>query len=159
MEILVDGSVVLVDEDRFKAIGSPILSLNFDYERNCIRYVRARVGKGVAVHKLLYGTVPAGYILDHINGNVLDNRLCNLRLATIQQNNQNSVQGLKGTSKYPNVSWYKKTKQWVVSINKDGKKKTIGYFLDEVKAAKAAKKASIEIHGEFSIYHRFFKEL
>lgn len=158
MEILVDGLVVLVDADRFAAIGSPCLVCYWDTERKRVRYVRIK-SSGVALHRVLYGEVPADYVLDHINGNILDNRLCNLRLATPAQNARNSILGLRGASKYPNVSKNTRTGRWQVSLRVDKKSIHIGTFVDELLAAKAAKAASLKHHGEFSIYNKLFKEL
>ncbi len=159
MEILVDGLVVLVDEQRFTELGCPRLAVYAD-GRGGVQHVRI-LGqkKTVFLHKEIFGAIAVGYVVDHINGNVLDNRMCNLRLATKQQNTQNNEAGRKGTSKYPGVSWYKKLGKWRAAISIKNTKKHLGYFQCELEAARAVKKAALKQYGEFSIYTRFYKEL
>lgn len=159
MEILADGFIVLVDADRFAAIGKPLLAVYAD-GRGGIQNVRC-LGqkKTVFLHKAVFGECPAGYVVDHINGNVLDNRLENLRLATLSQNARNAINGISGSSKYPGVSWHTKSNKWRVALSVGGKKQHIGYFKCELEAAKVAKRYSIIFHGEFSIYNRLHKEL
>lgn len=159
MEILVDGYSVLVDSHRYEILGCPPLSINWDEQRQSIRYVRAKLGKGKALHRLVFGDIPFGFVVDHINGNPLDNRLENLRLATVADNNRNALQGTKGKSKYPGVSWYSATGKWRAALGVDGQKRHLGYFDCEIKAAKVAKAYSIKMHGEFSIYHRIHEDL
>ena len=67
--------------------------------------------------------------IDHINGDKLDNRIANLRVATTSQNKQNmrkarsdSKSGLIG------ASWHTKSNKWRAAIQIDGKKKHLGYF-------------------------------
>lgn len=159
MEILVDGLVVLVDLCDFIAIGSPTLAVYADSRGGCQHVRICGQKKSKYLHRELFGDIPAGYVVDHINGNVLDNRRCNLRLATKQQNAQNNIGGTKGKSKYPGVSWYSKYGKWRAAISVSGAKKHVGYYENELSAAKAAKKASIKQYGEFSVYNNHFKEL
>jgi len=90
--------------------------------------------------------------VDHINGNGLDNRKANLRLATPVQNNWNTKSGMgRGKSQYKGVKWHKHVKKWVAVISVDGRKKHLGYFTDEKEAAKAYDRAAKELRGEFAV--------
>ncbi len=72
-------------------------------------------------------------VIDHINGDKLDNRVENLRLVTQRDN---CYTHHNGTSKYKGVSWRKNRKSWVAQIYIDGKAKYIGSSKDEKVASK-----------------------
>ena len=94
---------------------------------------------------------PAGFVVDHINYNGLDNRKANLRLATLTQNNRHTRRTIHpGTSKYKGVCWYSREKRWAVRIHADGKTIPLGYFKDEIQAAKTYDKAAKTYHGDFA---------
>lgn len=106
-------------------------------------------GKTVFMHKVIMG-VPNGVEVDHMDGDKLNNRRSNMRVATHQQNSfntklrSNSSTGIKG------VSWYKRDKKWRAYIVLNGKQIHLGYH-DTAQAAKDAyAKAAKEIHGEFA---------
>ena len=97
---------------------------------------------------LHYGQWPSGDI-DHINGNPADNRACNLRLATNQQN-QFNTKGRAGSSQFKGVSWKAADRKWQVRIAIDGKMKHVGYFREEEEAARAYDKHASLHHGQFA---------
>lgn len=90
--------------------------------------------------------------VDHINGNGLDNRRSNLRTCTRQQNQFNSRPRI-GTSKYKGVTWFEingKYGKWCAKIRKSGKTTHLGYFKDEIEAAKAYDAKAKILFGEFA---------
>ena len=91
-------------------------------------------------------------VVDHINGNSMDNRRCNLRICTISQNTANQRKQRGCSSKYRGVSFAKgcKKRPWQSYIQKDGKTVSIGYFKSEVEAAEAYNKKALELFGEFA---------
>lgn len=92
----------------------------------------------VFMHRVLLGLVPGdGMQADHINRDRLDNRRANLRAVTPAENAQNfSSKG--GTSPYRNVAWHKGHRAWRVAVRVNGRQRFVGYFADELTAARAA---------------------
>ena len=104
--------------------------------------------KLVYLHRLLKG-FPAGKVVDHKNGNGLDNRLKNLRVCYSGQNNMNQKK-TRGSSRFKGVSWSKTRDKWRAEIAIHRKTTVIGYFEDEVEAARAYNFQALKIHGEFA---------
>ena len=100
---------------------------------------------------LLFDKIPEGRIVDHINGNKLDNRLCNLRFVSPRENIANSSSKSGSTSKYKGVSFDTSRSKWISSIQINGKTKHLGRFESEEEAAKAYDKAS---YAEYGVYAR-----
>jgi len=86
-------------------------------------------------------------VADHINHKGLDNRKANLRAATIAQNAWNRQRKRSG---FMGVVWNKQMRKWRVNISHEGTCRHIGYFDDEVEAAKAHDRAAKKYHGEFA---------
>ena len=89
---------------------------------------------------------PKGYIVDHINGNKLDNRKDNLRICTQSDNTKNHVIGKNNTSGYSGIIYNKDNKNWRVRIGD----KEIGSFFNFEDAVIARKDAEEKYFGEYS---------
>ena len=111
-------------------------------------------GKKLRGHQLAW-FMTHGYIpktLDHINGNGLDNRLCNLREVTQQQNIHNHRKPPKhNTSGFLGVSYYKAGNKFSAHINLDGKKIHLGYFDEPEIAHQAYLNAKRKLHTSCTI--------
>lgn len=90
-----------------------------------------------------HGEDPGGQLIDHINGDSLDNRLTNLRLVNTTQNMWNvsrafstSKSGIRG------VHQNKHTGKWVSEIRTNGKRHYLGVFVTKAEAAAAYKQAA-----------------
>lgn len=90
------------------------------------------------------------YQVDHINGDTLDNRRCNLRLATFGQNQRNRVKYANNSSGYKGVSWDKTHEVWKANVRVNGRRISIGTFRDKQEAVAAYNKAAQIIHGRFA---------
>lgn len=87
-----------------------------------------------------------GDIVDHCNGNRLDNRQSNLRIVDYSINNHNK-KGY-GSSKFRGVSYSKIGKNWKAEIVKDYLKYNLGHYEKEVQAAIAVNIKAKELYGE-----------
>ncbi|MFC1782116.1 HNH endonuclease [Planctomycetota bacterium] len=96
-----------------------------------------------------------GMVIDHADGNTLDNRRQNLRLCTYSQNaiNQPPRRG-KQTSKYKGVRFRRTEphvkKPWMATIHCKGKRYHLGNFFDEFSAVKAYNSAAYRLFGKFA---------
>ena len=90
--------------------------------------------------------------IDHIDRNRLNNNPNNLRLCTQSENASNRTKQANNSSGFKGVSYRKDRNRWLAKITKNGKPFHLGLFMTADEAAMAYKIASIEIHGDFSIY-------
>jgi hypothetical protein len=90
----------------------------------------------------------AGTWVDHINGNTLDNREANLRIATPIQNAMNSHKKSRGAGRYKGIE--KSGNAWVARIRVDGKPHYIGSFESQENAAKAYDSMARTHYGDYA---------
>lgn len=154
------GKFALVDDDDFEELSQ--YTWNFNHKKGhitgyAIHYERLSNGRwiGHLMHRRVLDAHP-GVHVDHINGNGLDNRKGNLRLATNQENSRNR-QSFRGQSPYKGVTLNRK--RWAARIVVDEKTIRLGTFDTQTEAAKAYNKAAIEFFGEFAHLNEIPDEL
>ena len=110
------------------------------------------IGGHMSAHRAIWvmhhGDLPE--VIDHINGDKLDNRIENLRAATRSQNVHNIAMLPSNQSGVKNVSWRNDTKKWRVTLAVDGKKMSFGHYDDLELAELVAHEARCKYHGEFA---------
>ena len=93
--------------------------------------------ENIFLHHVIMGKPEKNKVIDHINGNPLDNRKSNLRFCT------------HNTSGYPGVSWHEQNQKWKVTIKYNGQEIYLGYYISLKKAIKVRQQAEIKYFGEY----------
>lgn len=148
---LTKGLSTTVDEGDFENVGKHKWFASYTL---CGRvYVRRRFKKGILIsmHRVIM-SAKKGQLVDHINGDTLDNRRQNLRIVTHSQNSLNTKAHKDSISKHKGVSFYKD--RWLAAIMIRGKIIRLGSFDKEKDAAESYKRASLQHHGEYSVFYR-----
>lgn len=103
------------------------------------------------MHRLILGLKPHHKrIADHINGNGLDNRRCNLRRVTNGQNQRNKGPNKNNTLGIKGVYWHLQKKRFQVQVMHNWKAIYIGRYLTLEKAIKARNQAYKRYHGKYA---------
>ena len=109
-------------------------------------------GRMYPAHRLIYlyhhGRLPA--MIDHIDGDILNNRVENLRAATVRQNGANRKRGTNNSSGVKNVSWCKTARKWTVMVQKNKMQHYFGRYESLAEAADVARQARLKLLGEFT---------
>lgn len=112
------------------------------------------LGRTYLVHRVIMlmvnGEWPPEHV-DHIDGNGLNNRLSNLRLATNKENGRNQAIHKTNTSGHTGVVWHSDRQMWMAQIFADGVRHYLGYFA-EIEDAIAERK-SAEVRFRFHMNH------
>jgi hypothetical protein len=145
------GKFALIDEVDYVAV-SPFTWV----AKQCCNswYASAYIGGGakapryVYMHRFLLDA-KRGQLVDHINGDGLDNRRANIRLCTKKQNQQNMKKKRGTSSPYKGV-YRHRAGGFAAQIHIDGVVKYLGYFRSELEAARAYDAAALNAWGEFA---------
>lgn len=152
---LTRGVVALVDDDVHKELSAFFWQARPSPRKTTSTFYGQTIadtpdGKKTTVrlHQAIMGR-KEGYVIDHINGDGLDNRRENLRFATISQNCANKYSN--PSSGFRGVYEIKRRKNpWRASIYKDMKIIDLGTYPTREDAARAYDKAAKELHGDFA---------
>ena len=98
----------------------------------------------------MHSAVIGGPGADHINGDGLDNRRCNLRYATNSQNQMNRSKFAEAHSRHKGVTWNIRDLRWTARIQANGGRINLGSFRNEVDAALAYNTAAVNYFGTFA---------
>lgn len=97
-------------------------------------------GNYKSVNTLMHRAIlwsPPGYEVDHVNGDKLDNRKENLRIASRSENEQNKAPSVKNHSGFKGVSWDRLRSKWRASIGVNRKSVHLGRFDSKTDAIRA----------------------
>lgn len=121
-------------------------------------YIRIRVdGRAHRAHRIAWlyahGEFPPHYI-DHIDHCPANNRLANLRLATMAENLKNVHLYTNNTSGYKGVYWHKQAGKWVALARLNGRRHYLGCFTAAEAASEAYEAFAKQHHDEFYLATR-----
>lgn len=154
---LTKGKTALVDDDDFEWLsqwrwcitaerGEPSPKQGYAARRIPTENGKQRT---LYMHRLI-AHAPSGMEVDHINGDTLDNRRSNLRLATRQENAHNQRKHTGGVSHTAYKGITSKKGRWYASIHSKGKTTHLGAFATAEQAATAYDRAARDQFGQFA---------
>ena len=103
----------------------------------------------IGLHRMLLNP-PKGLHVDHVDGNGLNNRRSNLRVATPAENQRNRGLHINNTSGYKGVGWDKQRGKWLAQIELSGKTTRLGRYATKELAHAAYCEAAKMHFGQFA---------
>ena len=151
------GDTLLIDSEDYPLVEQYYIGVSPTRVRVREAKLYQKGGGGMyAMHRVIMNAAP-NTMIDHKNRNRFDNRKCNLRLCTAEENARNRCKiARKCSSKFKGVYWEKQgASHWSAGISiksGEGKWKRIhlGKYKEEVLAAKAYDEGAKRYHGEFA---------
>lgn len=146
--ILTKGFYSIIDDEYFDKVDKYRWSVCNESLKK--PYAKTRIGKGGFLLPYLIIDCPIGCVIDHINGNSLDNRKSNLRIATKRQNHhhQASWKGVCPKGVQPVRGRFN------ARIFCDGINYYLGIFNTQKEASDAYDAKASELFGEFAYLNR-----
>jgi hypothetical protein len=151
---LTQGKFAIVDAEDYERVNRHKWCVSG--KGNTIYAYRKDHGKHVYLHQFLMKP-PPGMVVDHIDGNGLNDRKSNLRVCTRQQNLLNRGPSVR-SSRYKGVRFCKWNRKWYATIRYDGHTIRLGPFDDEIAAAQAYDRQAYALFGEYA-YLNFPEEV
>lgn len=142
------GKTTLIDEEDYAMVAK----YRWNYNNGAVTTNVIIDGKRTTIklHRYVLRLGKRFPIVDHINGDTLDNRKSNLRTCTQAENLRNRGKASNNKSGYKGVSWAKHAKKWQASICVNYKSYHLGLFDDPKLAHKAYVEAANELHKDYA---------
>lgn len=150
---LSQGKVALVDDEDYEWLSKKKWAYNA--QRGCA----FRLGwswdgthrSSEYMHRTILNA-PRGMVVDHKDGNPLNNTRANLRLCSSAQNSRNMKKcRTNTTSRFKGVSWFKRHQNWSIYIKCEQHKYHLGYSDNETEAAEIYDEAADKLFGDFAL--------
>jgi AP2 domain/HNH endonuclease len=149
---LTQGLCALVDDEDYEELSKykwyAVKAPKTYYAYRNIRINKLKQ-KQIGMHQHLLG-FKAGFEIDHINHNGIDNRRENLRWATDAQNSANKPRQMNNSSGVKGVYFDTRKSRWRARLMVKGRRIHIGTFSSLIDAEKAYREAAEDILGEFA---------
>lgn len=146
------GGVALIDALDASLVGRwswrGVQKSNTYYAKRSMRIAGSSKSSTQSMHRLIMNP-PEGMVVDHINGNGLDNRRSNLRVCT-QGENLRCKKVVKSSTGVRGVSLTRNGERYVAQCSLNGRSKVIGVFDTLAEASEAYYRRAREIHGDFA---------
>ncbi len=140
--ILSGGQVAIIDTADYEYLSKWKWNLiNSGYAK------RTKNNRSLLMHRVILGIIDTNIICDHLNGDKLDNRRCNLRVATPTQNSINR-KGKSGRLLSKGIRKFRNRYFARIIINR--KEIALGGYATEGDAIKAYNEAAKKYHGKFA---------
>lgn len=141
------GREILIEESDYNLISEYLWCESKEgYARTTSK---SNKNKSILMHRLIFGN-RSPELIDHINGNKLDNRRCNLRGCSNSQNQMNRQVSKNKSSQYKGVHWASDRGKWRALIQKDKATYRLGDFETEDAAAIAYNEKALQLFGTFA---------
>lgn len=152
---LTQGKVALVDDEDYEYLNKWKWCLRgtgrgkFYAIRGFSKSKKSNIKGSISMHRQLMKP-KKGYVIDHLDGNTLNNQKNNLRICTQSQNISNQKISVSNTSGYKGVCYDKKMNKFRAQIVCNKKRYYLGSYDNPVDAAHIYNAAAIKYHGEFA---------
>ena len=146
---LTQGRVAVVDSEDYEELNKYNWQARVQTYTGLFRAKRRENKKEIDMAREIMNC-PPGLEVDHINGDLLDNRKCNLRICTHGENMRNRRLQRNNTSGYRGVHYFKRDGRYVAYIYLNGRKIHIGSYKTDIDAAMAYNAHARDLHGEFA---------
>jgi hypothetical protein len=150
--ILTQGKVAIVDNEDYDYLNQfKWYASNKNGKFYVARTIRVSKNKKnyILMHRFIMKP-DKGMVIDHLDGNPLNNKKNNLRICTHAENMRNSKININNKSGYKGVSYQENRNNYRASIKFNNKTINIGDFIDPIDAARAYNAAALKYHREFA---------
>lgn len=148
---LSQGKIALIDDSDFNLVKDhKWCATTVGKARSHTYALTRKSGKNTLMHRLIMSP-ENGLVVDHKDGNGLNNQRSNLRICSVKENLVNSKLNCKNTSGFRGVGFHRPTGKFRAYISINDKTIHLGLFDTAREAARARDAKSVELHGPFAV--------